>query len=143
MTAGFELVEHTADVAIRAWGDRPQHVFEQAARAMVSLIYDVEAVASQGERRIELGGSDLELTLAAWLNELLYLVEAERFLGHEFTVEELPGEDDGARLKAIIRGETDAAGRHGTRTVVKAATLHDLVVRRVGTGWEGHVLLDV
>lgn len=149
MTAGYELEEHTADVALRAWGETSRDVFEQAARAMVGLMYDAAAVTPQEERRIELAAPDMELLLAAWLNELLYLLEAESFLGCEFRVEELRADEvdaqpsGGVRLRAAVVGETDLTGRHKARAAVKAATLHDLFVRPAGTGWEGHVLLDV
>lgn len=143
MVPGFELLDHTADVAVRAWGERPHDVFEQAALGMANLIYDVRAVAPREERHITLGGLEPELTLAAWLNEILYLIEAEAFLGHEFRVHECASHDEARPFAASIRGEADPAHVHRTRAIVKAATLHDISVRRTSDGWEGYVLLDV
>jgi SHS2 domain-containing protein len=140
---GFELLEHTADVAVRSWGERPHDVFEQAALGMVSLIYDVRAVAPREERHVALSGMEPELTLAAWLNDILYLIEAEAFLGHEFRVDECPSRDETRPFAAGIKGEADPARSHHTRAIVKAATLHGISVRCTSDGWEGYVLLDV
>lgn len=148
MKPGHRLENHTADVALRAWGDSLADVFEHAALAMSGLMYDAAAVEPLDVCRVELEAPDAELLLAAWLNELLYLLEAERLLGHEFRVAELGPAGVGhtprqMRLTAIVAGERDTAGRHAVRAAVKAATLHDLSVRPRDAGWEGHVLLDV
>jgi SHS2 domain-containing protein len=139
MPAGFELVDHTADIAIRAWGATPESVFEQVARGMVSLMYDAAAVASRDQRRVVVEAPGRELLLAAWLNELLYLFEADGFVLHDMTVEEVGTQ----RVTAGLAGEAGGAGRVGARAVVKAATLHDLRVAETDEGWEARVLLDV
>jgi SHS2 domain-containing protein len=145
---GHELENHTADVALRAWGPTVRDVFEQAALAMCGLMYDPAEVEPRDTVRIELDAPDDELLLAAWLNELLYLAEAESFLGCRFRIEEAgsAGVDratQGVRLRAAVAGERDTAGGHTVRAVVKAATLHELSIRPKDAGWEGHVLLDV
>lgn len=148
MRPGHQLENHTADVALRTWGETLADIFEQAALAMTGLMYDVQAVEPREVRSVELEAPDSELLLAAWLNELLFLLEAETFLGRDFRIDELGPTDDGqsrlgVRLKATVAGERDTTGRHHVRTAVKAATLHNLSVRPRNTGWEGYVLLDV
>jgi SHS2 domain-containing protein len=145
---GHELLNHTADVALRAWGSTVRDVFEQAALAMCGLMYDPAAVEPLETVRVELEAPDDEMLLAAWLNELLYLVEAESFLACRFRVDEagpagVARAGRGAWLRAAVAGERDTAGRHSVRAVVKAATLHELWIRPKDAGWEGHVLLDV
>jgi SHS2 domain-containing protein len=157
MSAGWELVDHTADVMVRAYGSSREEVFEQAALATVSLIFDASTARPAERFPVEVSAPDEELLLAAWLNELLFLIEARRQVFARFEVESIeeegmptePGEgvappgERQVRLRATAVGEAFDGRRHVVRSVVKAATLHDLSLREVPGGWEGHVLLDV
>lgn len=146
MSAGWELVDHTADVMVRAFGDSPEQVFEQAALATCSLIYDATAVRAAERHAVELGAPDEELLLAAWLNELLFLIEAHHLVFARFDVESVGAEGAASAptvLRATAVGEAFDGRRHAVRSVVKAATLHGLILRQVEGGWEGRVLLDV
>jgi SHS2 domain-containing protein len=158
VSAGWELVDHTADVTVRAFGLSRREVFEQAALATVSLIYDATTVRATECYAIELTAPDAELLLAAWLNELLFLIEARHVVFARFEVESVGEADapagssaEGAaraaspevRLCATAVGEAYDDRRHAVRSVVKAATLHDLSLRGMPGGWEGRVLLDV
>lgn len=148
MSAGWELVDHTADVMVRAFGASREQVFEQAALATCSLIYDATTVRAIERYAIELGAPDEELLLAAWLNELLFLIEARHVVFARFEVESVGGGATRAaspevRLCAAAVGEIFDGRRHAVRSVVKAATLRGLSLRQVEGGWEGHVLLDV
>lgn len=161
-TAGFELTGHTADVGVRAWGPRREDVFAQAARGMLALVVDEATVSGRERYVVEVEASDLELLLAAWLNELLYFIEGRGVVfSGEFEIElrEPPaagpgagdaagaacGAGEGAQvtLRALATGEPFDPARHAVRGAVKAATLHRLAVRPVPGGWEGSVLLDV
>lgn len=156
-SAGWELTEHTADVGIHAWGPSAADVFQQAALAMLSLITDVAAAAPAGERAVAIESQEQDLLLAAFLNELLYVIEAERFVPAAVRVEAIAQKsvaegaggraagDPGAawQVRAQVRGEPFDPARHHVRTVVKAATLHGLLLTQAGDRWEGAVVLDV
>ena len=149
-SAGWELTEHTADVGIHAWGPSAASVFEQAALAMLSLITDVSAVEPAGERAVEAEAPARDLLLAAFLNEVLYLIEAGRFVPAAVRVKELAqlrteGGETGEswHVRARISGESFDRARHRVRTVVKAATLHGLSLTERDGAWEAAVVLDV
>ena len=140
MTTGFALIEHTADVGVRAWGGSEEAVFEEAAKGMFSLVCDPQTVGSEETLSVsvEAPSADHELLLVAWLNELLYLFEARRILFSEFRVLEL-GE---STLKAEVAGEA-LGSHHAVCGGVKAATYHGLKLARTDDGWEAEVILDV
>jgi tRNA nucleotidyltransferase (CCA-adding enzyme) len=161
---GFELTEHTADVGVRAWGPGRTDVFAQAARGMLSLVCEPATVTARERYVVEVEAFDESLLLAAWLNELLYLVEGRRVVfSGEFEIEvleeaaaggrqsqgadglpsEAGGEGAQVTLRALAVGEPYDPARHELRAAVKAATLHRLSLHEVAGGWEGHVLLDV
>jgi SHS2 domain-containing protein len=149
--AGWELTEHTADVGIHAWGSSAASAFQQAALAMLSLITDVSAVEPAEERVIEVESPELDLLLAAFLNDLLYLIESGRFVPAAVHVEEPARRPVAAgaaaqamwHMRAQVRGEPFDPARHHVRTVVKAATLHGLSLGKADGRWEATVILDV
>jgi SHS2 domain-containing protein len=146
MSAGWELVDHTADVVVRAFGASREEVFEQAALATISLLYDVTAVRAAERYTVEVTAPDPDLLLAAWLNELLFLIEARRLVFARFEVGSVEAEGAAASpavLRATAVGEAFDGRRHSVRSVVKAATLHGLSLHEAPGGWEGRVLLDV
>jgi protein archease len=108
------------------------------ARALFTLIADLDSVRPLTERVISLRADDLPGMLRDWLAELNYLheVHGEVYCRFEPTIAD-------GRLEARVSGEPLDIARHDPRHEVKAITRHDLVVERVQGGWRGHVLLDV
>ncbi|MGC9522180.1 MAG: archease [Anaerolineae bacterium] len=130
----WEEVEHTADVAVRVWGDDLRDLFATAAGAMFSLA----AVAGEGEpvvQSVDLSTLDLETLLVDWLNELLYLHERERAVFTSFEFNALSE----TRLKATVVGRPVRA----YQAHIKATTFHNLeVIRRPG-GYVTEIVFDI
>lgn len=137
MSAGYELVDHTADIGVRLWAPTAEEVFEQAALALFSLVCDPLETDELESVDVRIEAEAPDLLLAAWLNELLYVFEARKLVLTRFDILEL-GE---RTLRARVAGEP--LGRHVLCGGVKAATLHELSLERRGGRWEGFVLLDV
>jgi SHS2 domain-containing protein len=124
MSAGFELTEHTADVGIHCWGASVADVFEQAALAMVSLMYAPVGVNANERVEIEVDAPDGELLLAAWLNEVLFVVESRHLLLTRFEVTDVgpAGPTTGGvglsgaagRLEAARPGRDSGGSPYGT-----------------------------
>ena len=89
---------------------------------------------------VELEAERMDLLLAAWLNELLYVFEARKLVLSQFDLLEL-----GEHVPARPRRAASRSTRAGTSLCggVKAATLHELSLEQRDGGWEGFVLLDV
>jgi SHS2 domain-containing protein len=134
----FDIIDHTADVGIVAYGAELKEAFANAAYAMFTLIADLEGVREEICRQIEVQAEDRESLLASWLNELLYLFDAERIIFKRFEVMEL-GENS---LKAEGYGELIDATRHSLKAGVKAATYHLLRVAK-DDGYSVRVIFDV
>jgi len=134
----FELLEHTADVLLRAHGKSLGELFENAALAIASLIGEPQQAQPREERVVELHAEDLPSLLVAWLNELLFLFETVEFFGCEFKCEV-----EGTGLRAQVRGERFNPAVHGFKTEIKAVTRHQLRISQDGHGWTATVLLDI
>jgi len=120
----FEVINHTADVGVVAYGANLSQAFANAARALFSLITEPESVEETLSREIELRAPDEESLLVEWLNELIYLFDTENILFKRFEVSELGG----GRLRARGYGEKVNRSRHQLKTGIKAATYHMLSV---------------
>ncbi len=138
MEKDFEIVDHTADVGIIAYGADMNQTFANAARALFSLIIELDSVKEVLYRDIELTASDQESLLVEWLNELIYLFDAEMVIFNRFDITELSD----TRLRARSYGEKVDSSRHKLKTGVKAATYHMLKVDKTDGG-KVQVLFDI
>lgn len=135
----YEAFEHTADKGIRAYGDTLEELFENAARGMFSLMADLERYRPSREVPIEVHDENPELTLKAWLDELLFIFEVERILFTDFRAAEVaPMSARGTALGLAIGPEIEWLG-----AVVKAVTYHALKVEQGPDGWVATVVFDV
>ena len=125
--SGFEVIEHTADVGIHAWGDSIEEAFEEAAMGMFSLIADTDKCEEKGEISIILEADDYDSLLVDWLSELLYAFDAERLFLCRFNVE-IEGENR-LKLRGSACGELYDPEKHGMRTEIKAVTYHMLEIK--------------
>jgi SHS2 domain-containing protein len=139
----FEFLDAvTSDLAFVARGATPGEAFAGAAQALLAAtVEDPERVAAHELRRLELVEPDLDLLLLRFLNELVYLRDAELLLLHPRDVR--VSVDSQARLEAELAGERIDARRHRLAADVKAATAHGLWVVRTADGWEARATLDV
>lgn len=131
----FEELEHTADIAIRVWGDTLAELFANAAYGMACQLVDPGQVQVAVEREIDLRAEDVELLLVEWLSELLYLGEREGVVFVEFDMQDVRS----TALRAIVRG--GRSEEHHTH--IKAVTFSELDVAQTDRGYETVVVFDV
>jgi SHS2 domain-containing protein len=136
--SGYELIDHTADVGIRAWGESLAEVFAQAALGMFSFMSGLESVRERESREVVAEGADREVLLVAWLNELVYLFGVEGLLFRRFDVLEM----EDTRIRARCHGERFDQARHSVTAEVKSATYHMLEVKKNDL-WHARVILDI
>lgn len=135
----YEYFDHTADVGISvATADLPA-LYEEAARALFSLIVeDLTSVRPDRSVSLRVEGTDPEYLLFDWLCELLHVFDTERLVLSQIEVSLKP---DG--LVAVAAGETLDPRRHQLAHEVKAITYHRLQVEQTGEGWRAQVIVDI
>jgi SHS2 domain-containing protein len=122
----YELIEHTADIGIKAYGKTLAGAFANAAYGMFSVIAELKNVRETESRRVEATADDVESLLFEWLNGLLYYFDVEMLIFRRFDIKEFGD----TRLAADCWGEKYDASRHRIKTGVKSATYHLLEVDR-------------
>jgi len=121
----YELIEHTADVGVKAYGKTVAEAFEHAAEAMFDIITDTSTIHPVGEYHIQLEAPDLEQLLVDWLSELLYLNDAKNLVFGKFQVV-----IEKNHLSARVFGEEYNTTKHKMGTEIKAVTYHILQVNK-------------
>ena len=123
----YELIDHTADVGVKAFGTDLSEAFAHAAKAMFDIITDSSNIESKGEYQIELSAEDLEQLLVDFLDELLFLQGAKNLVFGEFDV--IVNEKE-CSLRAMVSGEEFDTSKHKVGVEIKAVTYHMLEVDR-------------
>ena len=133
---GYEEVEHTADLALRAWGRDLGELLIHAAKGMFALMDCI----SEGEQEpvdvsISVMAADEEMLLVEWLQELLYESEREQaeFTGFEIRVGGF------CTLDGVAHGVAPRVPQRG----IKAATYSDLAVNCGAKGCQATITFDV
>ena len=138
MARDFEIIEHTADVGIKAYGTNMEEAFVNAARGLFSLITELDDVEEVEYRDVEVTAPDQEGLLVEWLNELIYLFDVENIIFRRFDITRL----NDTQLRARSYGQRVDSSRHKLKTGVKAATYHMLKIDR-DNGCRVQVLFDI
>jgi SHS2 domain-containing protein len=133
----------TADIAFEATARDLSELFTDAADAMTNVMIDnIEAIQPRHTREIELSNDKLDMMLFDFLQELIFLKDAERLLLRIRDVQ-IDERNDIYFAKATAEGEPLDAERHHQRADVKAVTLHDFSVEKTDAGWKASVILDI
>jgi SHS2 domain-containing protein len=141
---GFELLEHTADIGIRARGASLEEVFEHVTEGLAEVLgarpgWSPGGSGGSGEAvTVEVSAGDPGGLLVDWLNEVLWLREVRQAVVSGVRVERV---GDGTASGEVVLA---AGGPEPDGTLVKAATYHRLRVEPdPGGGWLAEVYLDV
>ena len=135
----YEIIEHTADVGIRATGKNMEEAFAEAARGMFAIITNGSTIESKVERHITIAHTgDMELLVVDWLSELLYIHDVEHLVFGDFSVS-----IDEKNLTATARGETYDRKKHGYGVEIKAVTYHILEIQTHKKGVTINILFDI
>jgi len=135
----FEILEHTADIGFRVRAETLEELFQESARALVSVVLDPEDIEPRETRPVAASGEDRDSLLVNWLNEVLYYLDGARIALRDFHVESLAE----TRIAARASGEPIDPSRHRMKLIVKGVTYHQLRIWRDRGMWSAEVFLDI
>ncbi len=134
----YETFEHKADVGVKGYGSSVEEAFENGARALFSVMVDLEAIDGNEKQDIECSADDIEALFVEWLNGLLSTADAEGLVFSDFGVE-----IEGNSLRGWALGERLDHEKHRPVVEVKAATYHMLKVEKVNDLYIAQCVVDV
>ncbi len=126
----YKFFDKTADAKFQAFGNTLEETFKNAQEAMISVMYDIDEVSNpdydEMDREIIVEGTNLESLLYTFLEETIFLMNAEFFVGLVTKIQII--QRDGIhKLKAKLYG-TQALNleSHGE---IKAVTYNEMYVK--------------
>ena len=132
----FEEIEHTADRALKIYGQNLEELLVNAALGLNSLVGADETIdAAPVAKSIALDAIDAESLLVEWLSELAYWAEAEMLVFTKFELQHVSA----TRVKAVIHGHRVTR----LENHVKAVTYHNLEITKTESGLAATVVFDV
>lgn len=135
----YEIFEHTADLGLRVQAATLEQLFIEAAQGLFSVVVaNPDRVNPLLTKKLYVEGNERDYLLFDWLNELLYLLETERFLLADCELQ-----IDKQGLTATCRGEKFDTERHISDHEVKAITYHGLKVEETPDGWLAELIVDI
>lgn len=138
----FELFEHKADIGIRGIGATKEEAFAECGKALFEIMCDTKKVIPSQKTEIIVSANKLDELLVEFLNELLYLKDAEGMLFSKFEIKvKKVGTKFG--LEGIAFGEKIDSKRHELKTEAKAASYSQLKVAKEKGEWVAQCIVDV
>jgi SHS2 domain-containing protein len=139
MNKPFEILEHTADVGIRAFGRTLPELYENAARGMLEVLLDPASVRPAEEETVTVAGADAVDLMVVWLHEILLRSDARKRAFAQLRVNEVAE----WRLTAPLKGEPLDRPRHDLRAEIKGVPYYGARVERTEDGWVAEVYFDI
>jgi SHS2 domain-containing protein len=141
MSRGFQVVDHVADIRVKASGPGFEDVFSEMSKAMWFVMFGEAQIPALHKWHIEVSGMDMEDLLIAFLNEQLGLFDTDGMVMAQvegLTIEQDP-DGEAVCLKSVMCGAPVSHVEANVNVQIKAATFHGLHL----TPTEAWVTFDV
>jgi len=133
----YQFLEHTADIKFQAFGENMDEVFKNSALALKETICGKKKIKEAKKKIVKVIGKDLESLLYNFLEEILYLLDADNFIISK--VKNLKISE--FELKAVLVG--DNIKNYKFTNKVKAVTYNEMFINEKKGNWISQVVLDV
>ncbi len=130
----FTFLPHTADIKIKLSGSTVNEIFENTVLAIASYVTE-KTIAKRKGKTIQVQGRDTQSLLYNFIDEILYLIDADHFIPAKAEVM-----IRGNNLKAELYGD-DSSKYHLQQ--IKAPTYAEMEIKKTDKNWEAIIVLDV
>ncbi len=138
MDGRFEVLDHTADTAVRVEAPSMEGLLVVSARAMFSLMFDLASARPVSSRTVRVEAPTSEELLVDWLSSLLSWSEIDRVAYFDVAAVEVSGTEARGEVRGAPVDSLAVAG-----PPIKAVTYHGLQIRHAASGWEATIVFDV
>ena len=139
----YEILEHPADLKIRALGKTKEELFLNMMKGMTDGLRPETKSQASEIKNIKIMSPDLGALLVDFLSEILYLIQINKEIYHNINFKKLsdPSTSSG---QAELEGELIGQKVERFGEDIKAVTYHGLDIHREKNGsWEATVLFDI
>lgn len=125
----YKFLHHTGDAKFQAFGDTLEEAFQQAALALVSIMWEWEKVGGKLEVPVQVEGHDMEQLLVNYLEEILYLFDTRKFLLSQVDDLSIQKKEGHYVLRALFKGDEYSSDTEIFGDV-KAITYNEMEINR-------------
>ncbi|XOB40170.1 MAG: archease [Candidatus Nealsonbacteria bacterium] len=132
----YQILEHTADVKVKAFGKDKKELFLNMLKGMASILQPEVKSKQRKVRKIRIKSIGLETLLVDFLSEALYLTQINKEIYNNvkfksFTDTEIEGELIGQKIERF-------------KEDIKGVTYHEIDIHQGRDGvWEVTVIFDI
>jgi SHS2 domain-containing protein len=125
----YEFLDHTADAKFKAFGRTLEEAFANAALATASLMWDWGKIKKKIKHEVRTNGRDLKQLLFNFLEEIIYLLDAEMFLLGSVEMVRIQKKRNQFFLEAVFIGDkfSESYEIYGD---VKAVTYNEMEIEK-------------
>ena len=124
----WQVKEHSGDLRISAYGCDNWEALAHASYALVAQIFESAPPNERELRTISVTGDDESARFIAFLNELIFLIDARSWVPVRIKRLTTCAKSGCDRLEAVISGEPLDPSIHKMKYDVKAVTYHDFQI---------------
>ncbi len=133
----YKFLKHTADVKFQAYGKTLEESFSNAALAMFSIMTDVKKIKPKIKKEFNIKGIDQKQLLYKFLEEFLFLIDAEFLLLSKIAKININENE----LNAVVY--FDKSDKYKTHGDVKAVTYQQMEIKKEKDKFIVQVVVDV
>ena len=138
----YKFLSHTADIKVHAEGRTIEKAFINSVLALGEVIREKIIIKSIVKKKIVVEGKDFPSLLYNFLEEILFLLDAENFLFSKVKNLKIIKIANKLKLEANILG--DGANTYKFSNDVKAITYNDMIIKEnKNKKWIIEFVLDV
>ncbi|HET6730464.1 MAG TPA: archease [Nitrososphaeraceae archaeon] len=129
---GYRYLEHCTDSIIEAYGSSLEELFQNCAKGLVNIMFDISKVEPRKAFTIKAEGDELETLLYDWLEKVLLKILIDQIIPSRYMLEIYTKNDETNEkryhVNAHVGGETVNYDKHNYKIEIKAVTYHNLKI---------------
>lgn len=122
----YELLDHTADAKVKAWGNTLNQAFENVALGTFAIIIDPEEVQPRIKKEFTIKAKRMEALLYDFLEELLIFLDTDGWLLNKC---EVNVDENNLSLSCVAYG--DYYKKYDVNGNIKSVTYSDMEIKKV------------
>ena len=137
-----KIINHTADIGIRASAPTMEELFQVCALGMMNIIMGDSSFPEEMpavEYPITIEGSDVNDLLYAFLSEVLYFFDGESIIPLSFKESKV----ENGKFSALMEGIPFNPEVHIIERGIKAITFCNMKIEKTEDKWQTDVIFDI
>lgn len=139
----FKIIDHTADVAIIAYGNSIEDLFESACLGWKFISLETQIENFELSKKFLFSSSSYEELLIELLNELNFQLYANKFVFLKINKLTLTKVDSSIQLNVEAAGQKYNPEIHTIKEEIKGVTFHQIKIENVNGIFQTKIVFDI